>query len=169
MRPLALFGLLFLLNCTGRAPELSDISSESSAVSSEAPRVEVPQEEESVQGSSSSESKEGKGRYFEDYYAPNGAEALASAVLGNGESSLLFFYAAGCASCASADVLLKALYSTDAFPLSSYKIDFAASQDLQARFGVTAEGTLVLIDGEGRALQAIPRASEMDLRYLLQR
>lgn len=113
--------------------------------------------------------EEKKGRYYEDYSAPNGAEVLASEVLGNGERSLLFFHAAGCASCTDTDALLNALYTAEGFPLSTYKIDFAASQDLRTRFGVTAEGTLLLVDGEGRALQAVPRASEMDLRYLLQR
>ena len=156
MRPLTFFVLLFLLSCTGSAPESPGIPSESAAVSSEAPREEVLQLEE------------GKGRYFEDYYAPNGAEALASEILGNGEPALLFFYATGCASCAVTDALLKALYRTDGFSHSTYKLDFEESADLRARLGIIAEGTLILMDGEGRTLQAVVGANETTLTYLLQ-
>ncbi len=123
-------------------------------------------EEEGVETQEQEEVGE-DGRYSEDYYAENGAEALASAVIGNGERSLLFFYAAWCPFCVQKEALLRTLYGAEDFPLSIYKIDYDQSTELKARYGVTTQDTVILIDGAGQALQTVVGATETDLRMLL--
>ena len=93
--------------------------------------------------------------------------ALAANAIGNGKTSLLFFHATWCGYCQAKDKILKDLYSTRAFPVSTYKIDFDTANDLKARYGITTQDTVVLIDGSGNALQTVVGATEGDLRNLL--
>ena len=88
-------------------------------------------------------------------------------VVGNGKTSLLFFAGESCVSCTETAEMLKMLYAAETFPFATYALDFEQTATLREQYGVTVPDTLVLLDGEGQALQTVISPSEMDLRYLL--
>lgn len=160
MYPFALL-LFFLIACTPTQqppPELPPALSP-------APSPDVRSEPSGDDGSS--EELEGAGRYVENYYGANGAGALAEEVIGNGQLSLLFFYAAWCPLCQQKEELLKKIYSEGVYSTSTYKLNYDEAMVLKARYGVTTQDTVVLVDGTGMATQMVVGANEMDLRYLL--
>ena len=103
----------------------------------------------------------------ETYFGEGGGEKVANEVIGKGKKILLFFYAGWCPYCQHKDALLKELYGRASFPLSTYRLDYDTTADLKARFGVTTQDTVVLLDGSGNPLQMVVGATEQDLRVLL--
>jgi len=93
--------------------------------------------------------------------------ALASAAIGNGNPALIFFHASWCGYCQAKDKVLTKLYSENSFSISTYKVDYDTVNDLKARYGITTQDTVVLVDGEGNAVQMVMGATEGDLRSLL--
>lgn len=95
-------------------------------------------------------------------------EAYTPAVLANGETKVLFFHAAWCPYCRSADTALTEWYGAQPLPLSVYKVDYDTEKDLKARYGVTSQHTFILVDGQGNALRTVVGPSNDDLQTFLQ-
>lgn len=93
--------------------------------------------------------------------------AYTSGVIGNGETSVLFFKASWCPKCIAHDRLLKQWYADQEFPVSVYAVDFDNSLDLRSRYGVVQQHTFVKIDGEGNALQTINFPNDAGLQDFL--
>ena len=97
-----------------------------------------------------------------------GYAAFDKSELGNGQTSLLFFYAAWDPfSKANSETLAK-WYAEQTFPISTYRVEFDAENDLKSRYGVTQQNTFVLIDGQGDAQKVMSFPGEEDLKGLLQ-
>ena len=93
--------------------------------------------------------------------------AFADGVIGNGKTSVLFFHAAWCPKCKANDGILSDLYGSEQFPRSVYKVDFDASTDLRAKYGVTGQDTFIVIDGSGNEVERTRFPSPSALRDLL--
>ncbi|MBT3834801.1 thioredoxin family protein [Candidatus Peribacteria bacterium] len=95
-------------------------------------------------------------------------EDYTEGVVGNGEMSMLFFYASWCGYCQAKDALLTEMYSSEDMPnINTYKVDFDTEEALKAQFGVAMQDTFILIDDEGNAIESIPGASEEDIRGMI--
>lgn len=89
-------------------------------------------------------------------------------VIGNGETSVLFFHAAWCPYCRTHDTNLQAWYNGGAdLALSTYKIDYDTAEDLKARYGVVQQDTFVVIDGQGNLVKTVSFPTESALQALL--
>ena len=73
-------------------------------------------------------------------------------VIGNGTSSVLFFYASWCPSCKANDELLTSWYNFEEFSRSVHKVDYDTYSELKKRYGVTGQDTFFLIDGGGNEI-----------------
>lgn len=93
--------------------------------------------------------------------------AYHDGVIGNGETSVLFFHAAWCPFCKQADKDLTQWYGSTGFPLSVYKVDYDTQTELKARYGVTTQHTFVKIDGSGNAVKTIVGPSNTVLQAFL--
>lgn len=93
--------------------------------------------------------------------------AYTEGVIGNGETSVLFFHATWCPACKQNNTNLEEWYAADTFPRSVYKIDYDTSIDLRKQFGVTGQDTFIVIDGNGEEQQRVSFPSEEALRALL--
>jgi len=102
-----------------------------------------------------------------EYIDASAESAIAEAAIGSGRPVLLFFHAPWCGFCIARDGVLRKIYAEDAYPVSTYKIDYDSAAALKARYGVTVQDTVVLVDGEGNALQTITGASQSDLESLI--
>lgn len=92
---------------------------------------------------------------------------IVNAIIGNGDKSLIFFYASWCGFCQAKDVVLESLYSENSYAISTYKVNYDDADDLKARYEVATQDTVVLIDGEGNAEQMLSGATEEDLDMIL--
>lgn len=88
-------------------------------------------------------------------------------VIGNGETSVLFFHATWCPACKKNNGLLDTWYSSEQFSRSVYKIDFDTATELRKQYGVTGQDTFVLIDGSGNEIERVSFPSQSALRGLL--
>lgn len=91
----------------------------------------------------------------------------SASVLANGETKVLFFHAAWCPVCRSADAELKDWYAAGLPTRNVYKVDYDTSADLKAKFGVTYQHTFVLVDGEGNALQTVTGPTDAVLKAMI--
>lgn len=82
-------------------------------------------------------------------------QEFTDAVLTNGHSKVLFFYAAWCPYCRAHDTKLQSWYGEQDLPVSTYKVDYDASLQLRARYGVLTQHTFVLIDGKGNKIASV--------------
>lgn len=89
-------------------------------------------------------------------------------VLTNGRTKVLFFHAAWCPTCRTADTQLTAWYATHPFPVSVYKVDFDTELELRQRYGVTRQHTYVLVDGDGDPLKILEGPTDAALQGMLQ-
>lgn len=89
-------------------------------------------------------------------------------VIGNGESSVLFFYASWCPFCKENDKILGKAYSEGAAHRSTYKIDYDTATELKRRFGIVTQDTFVLIDGNGDVKRTAIHPTVADLLSFLQ-
>lgn len=94
--------------------------------------------------------------------------AYTDGVIGNGETSVLFFHASWCPKCRDADSFLTQLYSSDAPAVSVYKLDYDEELELRQRYGVVQQHTFVMIDGEGNALNSASFISNTQLEAMLE-
>jgi thiol-disulfide isomerase/thioredoxin len=92
---------------------------------------------------------------------------IANAAIGDGKPVALFFYASWCGYCQTKDALLKKMYEEGSFTVSIYRVNYDEADDLKTTYGITAQDAVVLIDGEGNALQTVMGATEDDLRAML--
>lgn len=90
-------------------------------------------------------------------------------VLGSGQPALLFFSRADDVFSAQTLERLRLLYDAHAQRVSVYKVDFASATDLQRRYLVVAEDTVVLVDGAGGRLMSILHPSQEELQMMLRR
>ena len=93
--------------------------------------------------------------------------AVADAAIGHGENSLLFFFASWCGACQNKHGTLHRLYTQGSYPVATYRVNYDEVEDLKAKYGITTQDTVVLIDGEGNALETKLGATEEDLKALL--
>ena len=90
-------------------------------------------------------------------------------IIGNGEKSLLFFYAPWCPYCRANDGRLSAWYETEDIVINTYKVNYDAEKALRKRFGVATQDTLILLSGSGQVIEMTSFPSESMLRDLLDR
>lgn len=159
MKHIAIVSLsLIIVACTPQEQEqVSEImqgSSSTSAMESSAQAVSQASEGQQI----SSVSPVSAARY-QDFH---------DGVIGNGETSLLFFHAPWCPFCVKTNTQLSALYSENSFSVSTYKVDYDSSIDLRQQYGVIVQDTVVLIDGEGKMIRSILHPTEADFLSLLQ-
>jgi thiol-disulfide isomerase/thioredoxin len=93
--------------------------------------------------------------------------AIAFSAIGNGTPALLFFHASWCGSCKAKDEVLTGFYEEGSYPVSTYKIDFDTAEALKAKYGISSQDTVVLVDGTGKAIETIMGASEADLQRMI--
>ncbi len=89
-------------------------------------------------------------------------------LIGNGQTSLLFFYAAWDPFSKANSDTLATWYKDQQFPISTYRVDYDAENDLKSRYGITQQNTFVLIDGQGDAQKVLSFPGEEELKGLLQ-
>ena len=94
-------------------------------------------------------------------------QAYEASVVGNGESSVLFFFAAWCPTCQDKDSNLHDWYSSAEFPVKTYRADFDTEDALKKRYGITMQDTFVLIDGTGKIIKKEVAPSLSELKRLL--
>lgn len=90
-------------------------------------------------------------------------------VIGNGERSILFFYATWCPYCRANDARLTEWYRDEGFVLTTYKLDYDKEKTLRDQFEVTTQDTFILIDEGGKEVDRVSFPSESMLRELLNR
>lgn len=78
--------------------------------------------------------------------------AYEEGVIGNGETSVLYFKADWCPYCVRQHAELQRSYTS---PLSTYYLNYDTEGTLKARYGVVQQHTFVKIDGEGNKVDAI--------------
>lgn len=93
--------------------------------------------------------------------------AFKDGVIGNGETSVLFFHASWCPACKKNNGLLESWYNAEKFPRSVYKIDFDTATELRKQYGVNGQDTFVLIDGSGKEIERVSFPAQSALRALL--
>lgn len=94
--------------------------------------------------------------------------AYAQGVIGNGETSVLFFYAPWCPECQAADKILKALYKNGSPIISTYRVDYDSEKELKKTYGIVRQTSFVLIDETGKAVKTILSPSAADLTNFVQ-
>lgn len=97
-----------------------------------------------------------------------GYAAYSDGVVGNGEPSLLFFYASWCPKCQTNDGLLTDAYDAGKGAISTYKVDYDTADALKEQFGVVQQDTFVLIDGDGNVVKTAAFPSKEELHSLIQ-
>lgn len=107
------------------------------------------------------------GGWVDEQGKPGTYSSYVDGVIGNGMESVLFFHAAWCPYCIANDMRLQNWYGSDAFPRSTYKIDYDTADELKKLFNVTNQDTFILIDGNGNELKRVTFPSESALRELL--
>ncbi len=100
-----------------------------------------------------------KGRYVSGV---TGAQAIAK-----GEPAVLFFHAPWCPKCVAIDKEITALFNSEEFPMSLYKIDYDSEKTLRATYGVTYQHTFVLVTGLGEEVRVIQGPTIDQVRELL--
>ncbi len=93
--------------------------------------------------------------------------SFTDGVIGNGETSVLFFHATWCPACKKNDGLLTSWYNAEDFGRSVYKLDFDTATELRKKYGVNGQDTFVLIDGSGNEIERVSFPSQSALRALL--
>lgn len=88
-------------------------------------------------------------------------------VIGNGQTSILFFHAKWCPTCRQADTDLKEMYGSGVASLPMYKVDYDTYADLKTKYGVTYQHTFVVIDGTGTAKTTVLGPSKAQLLALV--
>jgi len=88
-------------------------------------------------------------------------------VIGNGQSSVLFFHAAWCPSCKQADKELQEIYGAGDAKLTTYKVDYDTQVDLKKKYGITYQHTFVVIDGEGNAVKTMTSPTAAQIAVLV--
>lgn len=86
--------------------------------------------------------------------------AFTPAVLTNGETKVLFFHAAWCPVCRTADATLTSWYNAGEPTINTYQLDYDTETVLRAKYGVTNQHTFVLVDGQGNAIQTVQGPSD---------
>jgi thiol-disulfide isomerase/thioredoxin len=162
MRYLSILAVLFLVACMHETQEnvMPETPEEVSNIEEKMPENHMEDSKDASASDLAIEAEEemSVGTYV-DY---------AEGVVGNGETSMLFFYASWCGYCQAKDVLLSEIYSEEAIPnVTTYKVDFDTEEALKAQYGVAMQDTFILIDGEGNVIEEIPGASEEDIRGMI--
>ena len=104
--------------------------------------------------------------------APDAAEQAVYApyregIIGNGQTSVLFFHATWCGECKRDDKALTEWYENNEIEISTYKVDYDTATDLKSRYGIVQQNTYVVIDGEGNAVKTVSFPGVDTLRELL--
>lgn len=99
--------------------------------------------------------------------APAAYADYRAGLIGNGQSSVLFFHASWCPICKRAEASLQDLYGSTPPALTTYKVDYDSNVELRQRYGVTYQHTFVLIDGEGNAIKTLQSPTDAQLKALL--
>jgi len=90
-----------------------------------------------------------------------------SSVIGNGQKSILFFYAAWCPLCRDDDEKLKDWYDGGVATLPTYRVNYDEETALKSKYGVTYQHTYVVIDGSGNAIQTLELPSDEQVLALI--
>jgi len=90
-----------------------------------------------------------------------------SSVVGNGEKSVIFFYASWCPACQSKDKNLSEWYGSAEFPVKTYRANYDTEDALKKKYGITMQDTFVLVDGAGEVIKKEVAPSLSVLKRLL--
>ncbi|MDA0375777.1 MAG: thioredoxin family protein [bacterium] len=90
-----------------------------------------------------------------------------SSAVGNGEKSVIFFYASWCPACQSKDKNLSEWYGSAEFPVKTYRADYDTEDALKKKYGITMQDTFVLVDGAGEVIKKEVAPSLSVLKRLL--
>lgn len=96
-----------------------------------------------------------------------GYQQFTSSVVGNGEPSVIFFYASWCPACQSKDKNLSEWYGSAEFPVKTYRANYDTEDALKQKYGVTMQDTFVLVDGTGEMIKKEVAPSLSVLKRLL--
>lgn len=88
-------------------------------------------------------------------------------VIGNGQTSILFFHAAWCPDCKKADTDLTEIYKAGGATVATYKVDYDSQTELKQRYGITNQHTFVVISGEGDPIKVITGPTVEQLKALV--
>ncbi|OIO53515.1 hypothetical protein AUJ46_04940 [Candidatus Peregrinibacteria bacterium CG1_02_54_53] len=94
--------------------------------------------------------------------------AYHEGVIGDGQTSVLFFHATWCPVCKRADTSLRGWYAGDDAFLTTYKVDYDTQKELKKRYGITYQHTFIKIDGQGNAIGRLEGPNDADLLAFLQ-
>lgn len=117
---------------------------------------ELHEQEEAGEVNETDELK-GKGTYTD--FSPD--------VIGNGETSVLFFHAKWCGECKRDDKALTQWEEENGLPVSIYKVDYDSATELKNRYNVAQQNTYVVIDGKGNAISSVSFPGLKKLQALL--
>ncbi|MCF7844379.1 MAG: thioredoxin family protein [Kiritimatiellales bacterium] len=92
--------------------------------------------------------------------------AYQDGVIGNGTASVLFFHAAWCPICKTADSVLQSWYPS-ADLLHIYKVNYDTELELKKRFGIVQQHTFVRLDAQGNVEKIVTGPSDSALRSFL--
>lgn len=93
--------------------------------------------------------------------------AFSPEVIGNGETSVLFFHSKWCGECRRDEKALNQWQQENGLPVSVYKVDYGAATDLKNRYKVVQQNTYVVIDGSGNAITSVSFPGLKKLQALL--
>ena len=88
-------------------------------------------------------------------------------VLTDGSTKVLFFHAAWCPVCKTANDELVDWYESEQIPLPTYRVDYDTETELRQKYGVTVQHTFVLVDGSGDEMTTLTSPSSAELKRLL--
>ncbi len=100
-------------------------------------------------------------------YKDSTASNLSDAVLSDGTTKVLYFFAAWCPTCKKANQTLTSWYANGEGMLTVYKINFDEEKVLRQKYGVTYQHTFVKIDGKGTMIEKKQGPNDEELQALL--
>ncbi len=154
---LGLFSLLLLPACTPEQQSAIDSMMDDNNDSAMMEDDTMMENDSMMKGEEQMEAEQH--RTFYSNYAPS--------VLMDGQTKVLFFHAAWCPVCRSANTELEEWYAAGLPTRNVYKVDYDTETELKSKYGVTYQHTFVLVDGQGNAIETIQGPSDTALKQLI--
>jgi hypothetical protein len=88
-------------------------------------------------------------------------------VVGEGRPVVLFFDEPSCTDCDRRDAMLKEWFGEETFRQSVYKVEANLAEGVRAQYGIAPQHTFVLLNSVGKAVTAIPRPNDAQIKILI--